>query len=321
VLAVRAGVLARLYRAVFFVLALAVLVLPGLGVSFALLDAWQLYVLPFAVLAVPMIARLAWTGHPEARTILAGAVVFAVMTLNDVATDRRLIATPRLAPVGFGMFVLSMAISLANRVTRLFTEVEDVNRTLERKVVERTEALQEANEQLARVARMDPLTQVANRRAFLERAGDEAARVRRTRRPFAIILGDIDHFKRFNDEHGHACGDAVLASAASLLREGAREHDLVARWGGEEFILLLPETDLEGAAALAERIRERVESSGHQHEGHVLRVTMTFGVSECGVDETLDDCVGRADRALYAGKTLGRNRVIADAAGTATPAL
>jgi len=116
------------------------------------------------------------------------------------------------------------------------------------------------------------------------------------------------------------CGDAVLASAASLLREGAREHDLVARWGGEEFILLLPETDLERAAALAERIRGRVESSGHRHEGHLLRVTMTFGVSACDVDETLEDCVARADRALYAGKTLGRNRVIAAAAGTATAA-
>jgi diguanylate cyclase (GGDEF)-like protein len=124
-----------------------------------------------------------------------------------------------------------------------------------------------------------------------------------------VVLSDIDHFKRFNDTHGHACGDHVLREAAGTLRATVREQDMLARWGGEEFIMLLPETDAPSAALTADRSREAVAATSYAHEGQALHVSMTFGVSEFRSGMSLEECVRDADRALYEGKAAGRNRV------------
>lgn len=186
-------------------------------------------------------------------------------------------------------------------------------RRLETLVHERTASLAKANAELAKLAQTDALTGLPNRRAFLEAAGKEIVRMHRSGRPFAIALGDIDLFKSINDNHGHEAGDAVLQRLASTLCSGVRTQDTVARWGGEEMIFLLPETKIEAACIVAEKCRRAVEAAEIPTGDSILRVTMTFGISEFRPDESIDQCIGRADKALYAGKKAGRNRVVSGA--------
>ncbi|GAB4256084.1 sensor domain-containing diguanylate cyclase [Deferrisoma sp.] len=167
-------------------------------------------------------------------------------------------------------------------------------------------------EQLRELATRDPLTGLWNRRAFLDRLTAELSRARRYPSPLALLLADVDHFKRVNDRHGHPAGDQVLRAVAGTLRSLARETDHVARYGGEEFAILLPNTDETGARALAERIRKALEAEEIPWEGRTLRVTASLGlgVAQEG-DDTPDALISRADQALYAAKETGRNRVVA----------
>ena len=167
-----------------------------------------------------------------------------------------------------------------------------------------------AEAELRRLATTDVLTGLANRRHFLERAAQELVRVRRYAAPAAFVMLDIDHFKRINDTWGHATGDAVLRLLAGVLVENLRESDLVGRLGGEEFGVLLPQTDLEAAQALAERLREAITEVSIEVEGEVLRFSSSFGLTLLHADdEDFDAPMARADAALYAAKFAGRNRV------------
>ncbi len=177
--------------------------------------------------------------------------------------------------------------------------------------------LQDANEklrrsqaQLERMARIDPLTELANRRDMLERLEQETQRSERASSSFALVLCDIDDFKRVNDTHGHDCGDVVLVSVAKLLRDNLRGQDHVARWGGEEFLLLLADTDESGAARLAERIRAAVAGAAYPYSDQSLAISMTFGVSMYQAGEGMHACLIHADQALYQGKEQGKNRVV-----------
>jgi diguanylate cyclase (GGDEF)-like protein len=123
------------------------------------------------------------------------------------------------------------------------------------------------------------------------------------------MLADIDNFKQFNDRHGHACGDHVLTRVAGMLRERVRDVDRIARWGGEEFILLLPETDAEGAANLAGKLCQSIADNVFEYEGRRLSITLTLGVAAYRKGDSLDACIARADKALYRGKEEGRNTV------------
>ncbi len=167
-----------------------------------------------------------------------------------------------------------------------------------------------AYEKLEQIARTDPLTGLSNRRDFLERFENERNRFERNGRPFSIVLCDIDHFKVFNDRYGHDCGDFVLVAISGILRKTVRKQDVVGRWGGEEFILLLPESPLEGGKVVADVIREKVAEGIHSFNNQELSVTMTLGVSEFSSTDNIDTCVKRADEALYKGKESGRNRVV-----------
>ena len=118
------------------------------------------------------------------------------------------------------------------------------------------------------------------------------------------------NFKQFNDLHGHVCGDHVLKRVAEILQERTRDVDRVARWGGEEFIFLLPETDTEGGAVLAEKLREAIASNLFEFDDQRLGITMTFGIAAFRKGESLDSCISRADTALYHGKEGGRNKVM-----------
>lgn len=162
---------------------------------------------------------------------------------------------------------------------------------------------------LLEMAMMDPLTGVYNRRQLSERARQLIADCHRRKQPFSVILCDLDHFKLLNDQYGHEAGDGVLTGIGEILGQGVRSVDCVGRWGGEEFLLLLSQTDIDGAYVVAERLRNRVAMrfSAPGNEGPA--VTVTMGISRFRLDDTLETAVSRAYAALYAGKESGRNRV------------
>lgn len=184
------------------------------------------------------------------------------------------------------------------------------NSRLEQQLAARTAELEEASTRLEQLAQVDPLTGLLTRRGFIEQADAEIRRVFRTDRTFSLVLVDVDDFRRCNDRFGHACGDQVLQQAAALLGERARDVDRLARWGGDEFVILLPETDTDGAVALAEQLRDTVARAPFDYRGHPLEITMTFGVSSYRRGEALDNCVARADTALTQGRKRGPNRVM-----------
>jgi diguanylate cyclase (GGDEF)-like protein/PAS domain S-box-containing protein len=157
----------------------------------------------------------------------------------------------------------------------------------------------------------DDLTGVANRRAFFEAAELELTRNRRSPRPTALILFDADHFKGINDRHGHPAGDCVLRQLGAALSATFRQVDVVARVGGEEFAVLLPSSSLEGAAVVAERLRELVARQPVLCEGVTISYTVSAGIAAIAAGESidLDTLIKRADQALYAAKANGRNRV------------
>ncbi len=167
-------------------------------------------------------------------------------------------------------------------------------------------ALRDANEELNRLATTDTLTGVRNRRHFEAVATAEMARLDRYGEPLSLLLFDIDHFKAVNDRYGHLIGDQVLVTLTQRVRGQLRAVDVLARWGGEEFVVLLPHCGAEEARRLAEKLRALIAGEPFPTVGGV---TTSFGVAECRAHETLDDWLKRADDALYRAKSGGRNRV------------
>jgi two-component system cell cycle response regulator len=172
--------------------------------------------------------------------------------------------------------------------------------------------LERVNKNLAELATIDPLTQVANRRAVEHRLALEFQRERRYKHPLACILVDIDHFKAVNDTYGHPAGDKVLIEVASAIRESIRTTDLVARFGGEEFIVIAPETPMAPAQMVAERIRLAIiEKTSAKMDQGLPTVTASLGVATTELQVTKEsELVARADAALYRAKHEGRNRVV-----------
>lgn len=165
--------------------------------------------------------------------------------------------------------------------------------------------------ELHRLAVTDPLTGAQNRRALEAEAEREIARAHRSGTELSVLVLDIDRFKQLNDTRGHDAGDAVLCALVELLRHESRTADLVARTGGEEFILLLPDTTLNGAVDVAERLRQAVEESCLEFEGKPVRYTISIGVASLGVEQpTWGSMLRAADKALYEAKASGRNRVM-----------
>ena len=166
---------------------------------------------------------------------------------------------------------------------------------------------------LALTACLDPLTGTLNRRAIDDGARREISRARRSGTPLALLLIDIDHFKRVNDVHGHRGGDHALLGFVSALQTGLRQIDLLGRIGGEEFVMFLPDTTASDAANVAERLRVIVEASTVTFEGREIKLTMTTGVTQLMPnEETWEGMLARADEAMYKGKQAGRNQVVID---------
>ncbi|RLJ65021.1 sensor domain-containing diguanylate cyclase [Sulfurisoma sediminicola] len=161
-----------------------------------------------------------------------------------------------------------------------------------------------------RDARIDPLTQIFNRRGFYEQAEAPCRVAIRHQRPLSLVLMDLDHFKAVNDRYGHAVGDLVLTDTGGVLAGSIRRGDIVARWGGEEFILLLPETDVNAAADFAERIRIAMGDLLISQGSVRLQVTASFGVGQLAAGQDLEGLINIVDTALYSAKVTGRNRVV-----------
>jgi diguanylate cyclase (GGDEF)-like protein len=182
-------------------------------------------------------------------------------------------------------------------------------RQLQWQIDEHTRELLSANQRLDELASIDGLTGVYNRRRFLELDGGE--RERAQDRPICIAIFDLDRFKLINDAHGHLAGDAVIRCAIEVIRRHCRQHDLAGRYGGEEFVLCLPDTGLEHAMETAERIRNALAAAAVAHDGRAILVTVSIGVAALRPGESIEQWLARADKALYEAKRSGRNRCIA----------
>jgi len=170
-------------------------------------------------------------------------------------------------------------------------------------------ALEKRNQQLQQFANRDPLTKLPNRRSMMQVLNVSMHELQRDNAPFSVILGDIDDFKKINDNYGHDAGDKVLIMVANTITSQLRDCDSVCRWGGEE-ILIIVKGDLEAAKNIAERIRLNISSSKVEHGGQSMRVTMTFGVAQAKAGDRIEHLIQQADNRLYYGKGHGKNQVV-----------
>ncbi|MYN45126.1 diguanylate cyclase [Pseudoduganella sp. FT93W] len=211
--------------------------------------------------------------------------------------------------------LLISALILALRSRRLTLDaLHDERNQLEARVLQRTQELMQANAKLEQLATTDPLTGIGNRRRMTEQINRELDRGRRFGHPLSLLMADIDHFKNVNDQYGHEAGDRVIVAVAKALADGVRNIDMASRFGGEEFVLLMPETSIEVATSAAERLRQEIaalEVKGDK--GESIHFTISIGVAMAPPDNTTDTpstLVSRADKALYQAKDAGRNRVV-----------
>lgn len=170
--------------------------------------------------------------------------------------------------------------------------------------------MEENYRNLEKISFTDALTGLYNRRYFVQVARQQMQMSIRTKHPLCILIADVDHFKSINDTYGHLIGDEALKHAANMVRGSVRESDICARFGGEEFIVLLNNTSLENGAVLAEKMRAALEKTPCKTEADTLRMTISIGVSEIKPEEGgVNDAINFADRALYDAKSSGRNKV------------
>ncbi|MDZ3993234.1 diguanylate cyclase [Pseudomonas sp. Teo4] len=196
---------------------------------------------------------------------------------------------------------------------RLVAQLKQKNQSLETQVAERTRELSWVNQQLQRqldenreLAERDALTRIANRYRLEKVLHQECERAQRFRQPLSLVAMDLDDFKPINDRYGHARGDAALVDVVEHLRTGLRELDLLARWGGDEFVMVMPHTTLEQALEVAARLRQvmdKVEPVGD------CRLTMSYGVVQLREGEAPEEVLVRADKALYRAKAAGKNTI------------
>ncbi|WP_321789696.1 GGDEF domain-containing protein [Burkholderia pyrrocinia] len=313
--------------------------------------AWAIWVVLFVLIDV-LVAWLAYSpfaGSPWVRLSMEGGAL-AFSTINVIALVVRRIRTPLMLIYGIsvlsfafsslafilgrpwnhmwwlahvifagGFFLLSYGVVQAFHTTRSFSTIysqEELFARLREAMVRTERALQElqrTNERLEYMAATDPLTGAANRRRFIERVEAEIARARRNGAPFSLLSLDLDHFKAINDCYGHQTGDEVLQRFVKKCLDAIRPYDGVARVGGEEFMVLLPQAALDTARSIGERIREAIAGAPFETgDGKPIEVTVSVGISEFGRDgETIDAILRKADERLYQAKHQGRNCVIA----------
>ncbi|MEQ6340369.1 MAG: diguanylate cyclase [Gammaproteobacteria bacterium] len=262
-------------------------------------------------------------GMQEIQETLAGQIVDAIHQ-NEEFSVRLEIASGRLQRAGSITILNTLRQMLVNETKNIL----DSNRALGEQLSGAHNHLktiqsdtQQLNDELTRVHLLsltDELTNLPNRRAFMRRLEDEVARVQRYGNPLTLAIIDLDDFKSINDKLGHAAGDEVLRSFASNVLSTFRHHDMVTRYGGEEFAILLPNTDSEGAMHALRKVQKRAAESSYMHGNAALPMpTFSAGIALHKPGETPSNLIERADSALYRAKHLGRNRLEVDAASGA----
>lgn len=235
-------------------------------------------------------------GSGEPRPPVTGYILVEISRAELVARQREMMQITLVIMVGGLLLASWLSLRIAGGVLASL----DAAHTALRRQKEYAELL----------ARTDALTGLANRRAFDEAAEQEVQRARRYNTPLALVMADLDHFKAINDRHGHHVGDQVLQHFAHILSASVRNLDLVGRWGGEEFAILMPGTDLEEAVQAAERMRQAVLKAAPPLDDSDCAYTASFGIAAFRVETpTMISLLGRADAALYRAKESGRNRV------------
>ena len=232
---------------------------------------------------------LTWRGENAESGELAGTTPSLEMPLRDSTG----------APVG-QLSLIALGKDFDRAATKLVSDVLD-------RGIAALESVR-LHHAVQRQALTDELTDLANRRRFREALRTEVARSQRTGARLSLLLADLDGFKRINDEHGHQVGDEVLYGIARAIEDRVRATDIAARLGGDEFAVLLPDTPLTGATALAEKLRAALHDERVQPQ--LRYITASFGASELRADADGDDLLREADRALYAAKRSGRDRII-----------
>jgi len=246
----------------------------------------------------PDAVKMLLTGYSDMESTIAainsgGATHFIVKPWDD----SQLLQTVREAVMRFHLI-------LENRRQQETINAQNL------KLTELLGQLTDQNEELKRLASTDGLTELTNRRTLFEFLGTEVSRVRRYGGTLSLLMIDIDHFKRVNDTWGHAAGDTVLRNIAQLIRLALRDVDIAGRYGGEEFVVLLPETEIDGALQIAERLRLSVAGTPvPQESGPLIPVTISVGVGQLAAEESGESLLSRADQAMYRAKNNGRDRV------------
>ncbi|GGP28218.1 GGDEF domain-containing protein [Silvimonas amylolytica] len=241
--------------------------------------------------------------------MLATAVIISAATVFHIGPFVH--GDPLMVFVNLQLFLFSTTIML--QYLALAQELIKRHRVqLESEVAARTEALAQANERLKELATTDELTGAPNRREWQRRCAQAVLMARRQDTPLSILLLDLDHFKMVNDTHGHLVGDLMLRAVANTCRETLRASDSFGRWGGEEFVVVLPDTSLADAEQVAEKLRIAIAATHVPLDGGLyVRITSSMGVARLRPsDNDLDDLLTRADHALYHAKEYGRNRVV-----------
>jgi diguanylate cyclase (GGDEF)-like protein len=256
--------------------------------------------------------------------ILAGPLLKIIEFVKSVAEgdlEQRL-------EIKFNREIDDLAVSLnemAQKLKHNFMQIEEQNdamslytEQLEGLVSERTQEIRETNDKLLVAyknleikATTDYLTGIANRSHFFDLATLEISRSFRDQHTFCVLIADLDNFKLINDDYGHMAGDAVLVNAAEMMQQALRDYDLIGRLGGEEFVMLLPETTLEQGLLIGERMRKSVEEGTILFEGDTIGVTVSIGITTNHTEEKrIEEILSEADQALYEAKGLGKNRII-----------
>ena len=283
------------------IFALLTLVLPLPLVSSS---TYVLYYYGFAVFtySLYLIARRISKENSDALIIFIGGVLFMALVAADIYSIHRGAVMRELTQTGVLFFLLSDFIVVTRKFGRSYLQADKLSRELEVEVARQTKELKQ-------LSRTDSLTGINNRRRFMELGQREILLHQRKERPLSLLMMDLDHFKKVNDRFGHSVGDKALVVMVGLCLEEIRQSDILGRLGGEEFALILPETDLMMAREIAERIRTRLETSTKERADGVPPMTLSIGVICFEPDETLDGGLERADEYLYKAKKGGRNRV------------
>ena len=301
----------ELIRLKFIIQIFSTIVVMVLGVGIAVVDQWvTTSISPFIIVSIMM--ALVVLMHPLISTLVyIGLFTLFVFTMPIIITDSLILTST----IMNGVTVVMMAVGLSNIMWYYYTKNEKQKRVIEvqnANLEEQKQELEQLNYRLSVLASMDSMTQLLNRREFENQVNAELSVFKDDVFASSMMIADIDHFKQVNDQYGHPVGDELLKQFSLLLKAVLRDKDLIARWGGEEFVVMLHQANPNEAYKIAERLRRTIESTTFKINQHQIHITVSFGIAPLNTndEEPLYTSYLRADKALYQAKESGRNKII-----------